>query len=631
MVHTHIITDHDDHFIIDPITRKIQPETPAKNMLIRGDHNCERYTFELPRYIEGHDVTQTDSVKIHYINISSDVSVRNADVYEVDDLGLLENNTETAAFTWLISNNATTYSGSLSFAIEFQCFSDETISYAWHTGIYSSISIGQGIDNDQTVIERYSDILEEWRQELFGITNGIPQAIESLETRVADIEPLKTSIAEITQMYIEAEISDTYIWGRTSGNESYLQKWPTETSGSVSKSTRIKVSPGEKYFVKADRGYYTGNMGYPLISCTYNANGDNAGDDSYYIIEKEYEPIVADGNEYMITIPDSPDGCNYLLINSCSDVLEVRKIIDIPEELNNRVRCNESIIDLTNTSYYDVNTYYPVTGTRIPKGGLHKIHVYSTFDDDCHPSWATNVAGYTCNMVIYDTAEDGGQTNGNAICTDYTSKYTNGKICGYVQMAQTSTPVVIVRGGGKYHVGTDYEAKWTIQTTAYTINGDTVRPGNKTTLQFNRATVFANLNGNVIGTLNGHSLGKSIPSGGTNGQVLCLDSNGNAVWKNAITPLVTRVYSAKISSGTMGAGDLETIDFSDIPDIQGYEPKVAIPQTYMLIQDIGAQLQLLSCEILYEETAILRVVVKNIGESLCGDASFNIVILYSAT
>lgn len=169
MAHTHVITDHDDHFIIDPITRKIKPETPVKNKLVRQDHKSERYTFEIPRYIEGHDVTEYDFVRIHYINISSDSMNQSANIYEVDDMGVLEDNPKTAVFSWLINRSATTYSGLLSFAIEFKCVSDGIITYVWHTEIYSAISVSDVIVNDDIPIddEKYVDILEIWKNQLF--------------------------------------------------------------------------------------------------------------------------------------------------------------------------------------------------------------------------------------------------------------------------------------------------------------------------------------------------------------------------------------------------------------------------------------------------------------------------------
>ena len=167
MQHSHMIIDKDNHFIIDPVTRKIQPETHEKNKLVEGDHNSEKYTFEIPKSIEGHDMSQCNVVQIHYLNISSDKSKRVEDIYEVDDLGILEDKPNTLAFTWTIKETATRYSGLLSFAITFKCTTDNVVDYAWHTEIHSGITIGTGMNNADTITAEYSDILEQWREKLF--------------------------------------------------------------------------------------------------------------------------------------------------------------------------------------------------------------------------------------------------------------------------------------------------------------------------------------------------------------------------------------------------------------------------------------------------------------------------------
>lgn len=167
MPHEHIITDHDNHFIIDPVTRKIQPETHEKNKLVEGDHNSEKYTFEIPKSIEGHDMSQCNVVQIHFLNVSSDKSKRVEDIYEVDDLGVLESKPDTLAFTWTIRETATRYSGLLSFAITFKCTTNDKVDYAWHTEIHSGITIGKGMNNAAVIIEDYVDILEQWRDKLF--------------------------------------------------------------------------------------------------------------------------------------------------------------------------------------------------------------------------------------------------------------------------------------------------------------------------------------------------------------------------------------------------------------------------------------------------------------------------------
>lgn len=820
MAHTHTITDHDDHFIIDPITRKIQPETPTKNKLVRQDHRCERYTFEIPRYIEGHDVAQCDSVRIHYLNISSNNIERNADVYEVDDLGVLENDSETAAFTWLISSNATMYAGSLSFAIEFKCITDEIVTYAWHTEIYSSISISDVITNDQSLIEEYSDILEEWKNDLFGIGDTVEQRLRNTGTEQIDAVSAKgtavlNSIPEdygslhigmSALTYLTAQgyicnpvkttmLSDTDMWLYTDAvTKKFVHLAKKTPAYESTKSIIIKLNLDKKYIVVAARdpiGYTnipfvvgtakfpndtylikTNNMQpamindsdcifmidcdtmpedveylninsihgdpivFELVSCvseehkilasevsalpyfarngfvsepfvmdkvTNSAwkNGDNnqgsflvLGESSYdlsgvkfefpsvaarvkvypgeryyiktYISEELSDTVVQEISPYRVVgayndlgrnaelssdryeirhdytydisakqsyncdytneshgdisalhssqydafgrqpssydyVIDIPSDINFLLVNSFSkDYFPVIKKLSNP---------NTSIIDLTD-SKYDVNTFYPITGTSIPKGGLHKIHVYSTFDDGAHPSWATNAAGYTCNMEVLDKAQTWGQTDGATICTDRSWKHTDKSPCGYIQMTHSSTPVILLRGGGIYHIKTDYASEWTIHTDVYTYQDDTVRPIAYGRFDFDRATIFANVDGNVTGTVNGHTLGTSVPEGASF--------------------IAVRDFSAPLAAGAADP-DFDLHFIYDVPVVQGYTASVAILEQYLFTQSDGAQIQIVKHRIYQDEYASrLELTIRNIGTHANEEMSFPFKILYVA-
>lgn len=55
--HKHPVIDTDERFVIDPATREITCASRRENVLMQYDHNSQRYTFELPRYIDGHDMS----------------------------------------------------------------------------------------------------------------------------------------------------------------------------------------------------------------------------------------------------------------------------------------------------------------------------------------------------------------------------------------------------------------------------------------------------------------------------------------------------------------------------------------------------------------------------------------------
>ena len=180
MAHKHPIYDTDPHFTINPTTRKIENQTEGKTKLMQYDHNSERFTFCIPRLIDGHDMSKCDKVEIHYINLSTNGTQQNADVYPVDDVTATEE-TEEVFFSWLISQNATQIVGTLNFIIKFICLDGEEITYLWNTDIFKGMHISSGINNAESVVTENSDVLEAWKSEV--LADVLP-AVE--EAKAAD-------------------------------------------------------------------------------------------------------------------------------------------------------------------------------------------------------------------------------------------------------------------------------------------------------------------------------------------------------------------------------------------------------------------------------------------------------------
>lgn len=185
MAHKHPIYDTDRHFVIDPYSRNIVAQSDAKLILMQFDHNSERLTFEIPREIEEHDMSLCNRVKIHYINVGPEGSFR--DVHEVTDMMISPDDDQIVVLSWLVSQNATRYAGSLNFVIRFECINEETgeSEYAWHSNIFAGLKISNGINNSESLVDYGSDTLEKWRIEL--VDAGIlaaSQAAENVMTRL---------------------------------------------------------------------------------------------------------------------------------------------------------------------------------------------------------------------------------------------------------------------------------------------------------------------------------------------------------------------------------------------------------------------------------------------------------------
>lgn len=167
MAHLHSVYDTDTHFQIDGVTRAVKNASSTKTMLVQYDHNSERFTFEIPRMIDGHDMSTCNAVQVHYINIeSANKSNRTAGVYEVGDLQISPDSNDVVICSWLISANATKYVGNLSFVLRFVCSSDGAVDYAWHTAVHSGVSVATGIYNGDAIATEYADILAQWEERI---------------------------------------------------------------------------------------------------------------------------------------------------------------------------------------------------------------------------------------------------------------------------------------------------------------------------------------------------------------------------------------------------------------------------------------------------------------------------------
>lgn len=166
MAHKHSVYDSDLHFAINPITRTITNMSSQKTTLIQYDHNSERFTFELPRHVEGHDMSVCNVVEVHYLNIEAATKVKSEGVYAVTDLQLSPEDENVVICSWLISQNATRLVGSLNFLVRFACVTDDTVDYVWNTAIFTGIAVSSGIYNGDVIVEQHADILEQWKNEL---------------------------------------------------------------------------------------------------------------------------------------------------------------------------------------------------------------------------------------------------------------------------------------------------------------------------------------------------------------------------------------------------------------------------------------------------------------------------------
>ena len=165
MKHGRLIIDSDAHFTVDAITRNITNDDVKKNTILQGDHNSERFTFKIPRYLEGHDMLECDNVRVAYVNTQTAGrnKMHGTGVYLVSDLALDPTNSNFVTCSWLISKNATMYEGVLNFMLIFSCMDGELVKYRWKTNVFENIYVAHSIDANMVFEAEYLDVIEQWK------------------------------------------------------------------------------------------------------------------------------------------------------------------------------------------------------------------------------------------------------------------------------------------------------------------------------------------------------------------------------------------------------------------------------------------------------------------------------------
>lgn len=467
MAHSHSIYDADKHFQIDPVTRVISNPS-NKVTLIQYDHNSELFGFEIPRYIEGHDMSLCNRAEVHYINIGE--KSQNTGVYEVTDLQVLPEDEDVVTCTWLISQNATQLVGSLHFVIRYACVEDDnTISYNWNTAIYSGVKISSGIYNSDHVIDQYADVLEEWKQALyaeglkistveqtvvstedngineitFTMTDGSKNVIVvrngskgnlgnpftyedfTAEQLAALTGPTGSSIKTIarTSGTGAAGTIDTYTITMTDGSTSTFQVYngsDGEDGASIQSITRTSGTgaPGttDTYTVTRTDGVVCGTFN------VYNGtNGTGAGDMtiSVYDPHGKAQDIFAYVDEAVNSIP-TPDvsgqiGTHNTDTTAHADIRAAIEAIEIPTVPTN-------VSAFTNDSGY-------ITTNAIPKNISTFTNDAGYITSDAIPTVPTNVSAF---------ANDSGYITANAIPTNI-STFTNDS--GYTTKTYVDTAI----------------------------------------------------------------------------------------------------------------------------------------------------------------------------------------------
>ena len=125
-------------------------------------------------------------------------------------------------------------------------------------------------------------------------------------------------------------------------------------------------------------------------------------------------------------------------------------------------------IDVSDTSVYSEDKWYPVVGTAIPATGSARTKITVQLNSGKKPSWSTHSSGFSVDLDVQDQRSGWGTTDSECLIFLDTYKFCTVSPASYGQMSYGSLPVVYLRGGGKYRVMTDYPVEWSVKANTYT-------------------------------------------------------------------------------------------------------------------------------------------------------------------
>lgn len=194
-------TGDDTTLVIDNYLRVIQIPKRITNLGVEHDGEVLTLNFKMPRYLDDTDLSNF-AIRINYINANGD-----SDAFTVND-NKKTVTTEHILFSWLVGPTATAYKGETKFNVCMKTMKtvdgQHVIDKEYNTTV-ASLPVLEGLEVDDTIVQQYSDIIEQWRQELFGTEQSLMTTINSAREKAEKFIELKGEevLATIPEVYQE--------------------------------------------------------------------------------------------------------------------------------------------------------------------------------------------------------------------------------------------------------------------------------------------------------------------------------------------------------------------------------------------------------------------------------------------
>ena len=162
------VTAVDKTLVISNDLRTITIPPSVHNLGVESDNDVLRLSFRMPRYIGSIDLSQF-SIRINYLNAQAE-----GDVYVVNDVAVDSNY---ISFSWLVGPAATRYKGDVKFNVCLVKFTDDGYVDKEYNTTIATLKVLEGLETDESLIEQYSDLLEQWKREIDAIEDAANLAI----------------------------------------------------------------------------------------------------------------------------------------------------------------------------------------------------------------------------------------------------------------------------------------------------------------------------------------------------------------------------------------------------------------------------------------------------------------------
>ena len=286
--------------VIDPITKTIAPKyRKSKGVYVaKGDHNSVRLAFEMPRYVDGFDMSADENIiHIHYANMDKKAENISRGVSDAVERKVEkdENDEDILTFKWLIPNTATKYAGLVSIGITFEQYENDNGKVvekcSWSTAPYGNTKIWDSHDFSSVVVEREYDYLVATCNAIVSkaINENFSEKIEDALAKAKESGEFKGdpfTYADFTPEQLDSLKGEDGLTPRIAENGNW---WIGDTDTNV-KAKGTDGANGDKVAIKDDYWYING------VNTGVKAKGEVYFDE---LTEEQKEQLIPDLKNYV--------------------------------------------------------------------------------------------------------------------------------------------------------------------------------------------------------------------------------------------------------------------------------------------------------------------------------------------